>query len=76
MGELPTNDVEQQIKIRKSITQILTEHPEGLCPREIFEILNELYTKHDIKEVLAIMWNEDNSMLGSDRKLRIKPKSK
>jgi hypothetical protein len=72
MGELPEIDNALKIRIRESITQTLKEHPEGLCPRDIFEILANVYNKNDMRQVLSIMWNEDNNILGSDRKLRLK----
>jgi hypothetical protein len=59
------------VKIRELVIATLKQHPVGLCPREIFEILKD-YTKHEIRQVLSAMWEEDHNILGEDRKLRIR----
>lgn len=59
------------VKIRELVIATLKEHPNGLCPREIFDILKD-YTKHEIRGILTTLWEEDHNILGVDRKLRIR----
>ena len=66
---IPTQLIE---RIKHSISSTLEQHPEGLSPKQLFDSLQTEFNRHDMQEVLSSMYQADNTLMGKDRKLRIK----
>lgn len=48
----------------------MKEFPEGIFPKDLYEHMSHKISLDDFRDAMSIMWYENNSLLGVDRKLK------